>query len=287
MIDPDQQDGGPVLGQLDQVGLREVWTSEPQDFTPWLADNLTAISDALGLGRLTLLGTEYAVGPFSIDVLAETIDGEKVVIENQLERSDHSHLGQILTYAAGVGASTVVWVLAELQNEHRAALDWLNEHTDPDINFFGVAVEVVKIGDSLPAVAFRVEARPNDWQNRVRSGSSGSSRVWKGWERGYEALAAVPAGAWTSLHDLAEVVGTTPSWIGRHMYNCIDLPNFHRMLNPDGTVWHWYRRSEREEPAPEVAQAILVAEGLAFDNNGAADPSQHLDARALDDLTRQ
>ena len=167
------------------------------------------VGHALALGPLTLVKTEYPVGPFFIDVLAETVDGEKVVIENQLERSDHTHLGQILTYAAGVNASTVVWVLPELQNEHRAVLDWLNERTDEDVNFFGVVVEVVKIGNSLPAPVFRVEARPNDWQKRVRSGSSGSAVRWKGWERGYEALAAVPAGHWTSIHDLAEIVGTT------------------------------------------------------------------------------
>ncbi len=94
----------PALGKLEGVAAREVWAHEAHDFTPWLADNLTALADELGLGGLTLIGTEHAVGPFKLDILAQTDDGRLVAIENQLEQSDHMHLGQCITYAAGVDA---------------------------------------------------------------------------------------------------------------------------------------------------------------------------------------
>lgn len=267
------------LGRLTPVPLRHIWPHEAQNFTPWLAGNLDALSDALALGELELIGTEHRVGPFAIDVLARTSEGEQVVIENQLERSDHGHLGQLVTYAAGVGATMIVWVLPELQDEHRSALDWLNEHTDEHVNFFGVVVEAMRIGDSLPAPVFRVEARPNDWQKRVRASSSGSH--WDGWERGYQALSAVPAGRWTSLHELAEVVGTTPAWMGRHMYDKHDLPNFHRMLGNDGAPWRYYRTPDGAKATGADAILKLEGEGLTFDQSGRADPSRRLSAPDL------
>jgi len=157
----------PPVGRLEPVDLREIWKHEALAFTPWLAQNLDRLPDALGV-PLSLEAVEHSVGPFSLDILATTSDDRKVIIENQLEPSDHRHLGQCLTYAAGVGASVIVWVLPRLQAEHRAALDWLNEHTDEGIQFFGVEVSAVRIGESLPAPVFAVEARPNDWQKIAR-----------------------------------------------------------------------------------------------------------------------
>ncbi len=158
------------LGKLNKVDLREYWKHEAIDFTRWLAepDNLDALGDEIGLD-IELLQTEAGVGRFSADILAqEETTGRKIVIENQLESTDHSHLGQILTYAAGIEAEYIVWVVKEVRDEHKQAVDWLNEHTDEKLNFFLVRIELWQIGDSDPAPKFFVVSRPNDWTKSVR-----------------------------------------------------------------------------------------------------------------------
>ena len=135
------------LGRLEQVELRSIWANEAGDFTPWLAqeDNLRLLGDTIGI-ELELEERERAVGPFSADILCkDTVGGAWVVIENQLERTDHTHLGQLITYAAGLKAATIVWIASRLTEEHRAALDWLNEITDGKFQFFGLEIEVWKI----------------------------------------------------------------------------------------------------------------------------------------------
>ncbi|MFM1921414.1 MAG: hypothetical protein RLZZ303_3048, partial [Candidatus Hydrogenedentota bacterium] len=118
-----------TLGTLTTASLREAWANEAQHFTPWLAEHLEQLSQAIDI-PLELEGREILVGPFSADILARnTLDGSLVLIENQLERTDHTHLGQILTYLAGLGAQTVVWVASEFREPHLSALKWLNEHT--------------------------------------------------------------------------------------------------------------------------------------------------------------
>ncbi len=113
---------------------------------------------------------EHPVGGFSLDLMGrDTLTGDVVIVENQLETTDHTHLGQILTYAAGTDPTTVVWVAARFRSEHRSALDWLNERTDESTRFFGVEVGVVRIGNSPPAPSFRLVAQPNDWQKTVRA----------------------------------------------------------------------------------------------------------------------
>jgi len=161
------------LGQLEEVDLRAIWEDEPRDFTPWLAEHLDQLGEALGL-NLRLIESEATVGSFAVDVLAEADDEAVVVIENQLERTDHSHLGQLLTYAAGRDAWTLIWITPEFRDEHRAALDWLNRWTTNEIQAYGVEVRAVRIGDSLPAPEFRAVAFPNDWSRRARSQVSGS-----------------------------------------------------------------------------------------------------------------
>jgi len=161
----------PSLGRLTTMDLREVWSSEPGSFTPWLAlpENLQFLAEALGMPGLDLVGTEQAVDIFSADIVARAPDtGETVLIENQLERSDHTHLGQILTYAAGLDAAIIVWITRKFTDGHRAALDWLNSITTEKFAFFGVEVDAVKIGDSIPAPRFVVIARPNDWTRRLK-----------------------------------------------------------------------------------------------------------------------
>ncbi len=157
------------LGSLTPVDLRTIWPDEARDFTPWLAAHLDRLGDALDVGGLTLVEQEMSVGAFSLDILAESGTGARIAIENQLASSDHTHLGQCLTYAAGIGASAVVWITPQLREEHRAALDWLNEHTDASVHFFGVEVSAVRIGDSNPAPVFTVVCRPNDWQATAKA----------------------------------------------------------------------------------------------------------------------
>ncbi|MEX0331437.1 MAG: DUF4268 domain-containing protein [Puniceicoccaceae bacterium] len=164
-----------VLGDLERVSLRDVWADEAASFTPWLAkaENLKRLGNTLGM-ELETEDKEVAVGPFSADILCkDTIDGSWVVIENQIEKTDHRHLGQILTYAAGLDAKTMVWVAANFTDEHRAALDWLNENTDDKISFFGLEIEVWKIGNSVPAPKFNIVSKPNDWSKAVKGRTSG------------------------------------------------------------------------------------------------------------------
>ena len=159
------------LGNIEKVDVREVWPDEKSDFTPWLADNLNILGVELGV-ELELVQTEAPVGNYSLDILAKDANsGEIVAIENQIEGTDHRHLGQLMTYAAGRDASVVIWVATKFRDEHRAALDWINERAD-SLNFFGVEIEVIKIGDSLPAPLFRLAVVPNAWSKEVRAASA-------------------------------------------------------------------------------------------------------------------
>lgn len=155
------------LGSIEQVRLREVWPHEERDFSRWLADNLDKLGEALG-PELQFQEREAPVGPFFLDVLAYDRGGDRpVIIENQLESTNHGHLGQLLTYAAGYDAGVIIWLTGVFQDEHRAALDWLNQHTSADTQFFGVIVEAWRIDGSRPAPHFRVVAMPNDWQKQA------------------------------------------------------------------------------------------------------------------------
>ena len=164
------------LSKIERVELREVWPDEAADFTPWLAENLSQLGEALGLD-LDIRGTEVPVGSYSLDILANDIGSDRpVIVENQLEKTDHTHLGQILTYAAGHDAETIVWIAKGFSDEHRAALDYLNGRTGEDTKFFGVVVEVLKIDNSRPAVNFDLVATPNEWRKEsVRNARDGGT----------------------------------------------------------------------------------------------------------------
>ena len=158
-----------TLGRLEPVELRDIWTSESAEFTPWLArpENLSVLGETLGID-LELEAQERSVGPFRADILCKDIATDSwVLVENQLERTDHSHLGQLLTYASGLEAVTIVWVAAQFTDEHRSTLDWLNRITDARFRFFGLEVELWRIGDSPPAPRFNVISKPNDWSQSV------------------------------------------------------------------------------------------------------------------------
>ncbi len=162
------------LGKIETVDLRDIWKSEAKDFTPWLAEeeHIKLLGETLGMD-LEVQSQEESVGPFRADILClNTVDDSYVLIENQLERTDHNHLGQLLTYAAGLDAVSIVWISPNFNEEHRATLDWLNRKTDETINFFGVEVEIFKIGDSLPAPMFKLISKPNDWSKMIKDSVS-------------------------------------------------------------------------------------------------------------------
>lgn len=181
------------LDTIHKVPLREVWPHEAHDFTKWLAEeqNLATLGTAVGI-ELELIETESSVGSFNVDIYAqESGTGRKVIIENQLEDTNHDHLGKVITYAAGKGAEVVIWVVARARDEHRQAIEWLNQHTDSDFGFFLVEVELWKIGDSLPAPRFGVVEQPNEWTKTVKL-SEGLSETEK-----------VKLAYWTAYRDVA------------------------------------------------------------------------------------
>lgn len=160
-----------TLGRLKKLDLRTHWPHEARNFTAWLAqpENLELLSDEAGI-EIRPIQTEAQVGRFSVDILAEEENtGRKIIIENQLEDTDHSHLGQLITYAAGIDAEYIIWIVRSAREEHKQAIDWLNEHTDDKISFFLVCIELWQIGDSPPAPKFTILCRPNEWAKSVRS----------------------------------------------------------------------------------------------------------------------
>lgn len=164
------------LERIKKIDLRKTWKHEASDFTNWLAEkeNLALLSQEIDI-ELSLIETEASVGRFNVDIVAEDISSnKKVIIENQLEVTDHSHLGQIITYASGIGANTVIWVVKEAREEHRQAIDWLNENTTEDLDFFLIKIEVWQIGDSPYAPKFDIISKPNDWSKNIKRSVSGN-----------------------------------------------------------------------------------------------------------------
>ncbi|PAF46904.1 hypothetical protein BKH46_05525 [Helicobacter sp. 12S02634-8] len=163
------------LGILEEIkDLRTVWPHEALDFTPWLSqdDNISLLADAVGL-EITVDETESSVGDFNVDIYAsETGADRKIIIENQLEDTNHDHLGKLITYASGKSADVIIWVVKHAREEHKAAIEWLNNHTDDKIGFFLCEIKLYKIGASEPAVKFEVIEKPNDWTKEVKKNES-------------------------------------------------------------------------------------------------------------------
>ncbi len=158
------------LGKLHEVDIRKVWPHEQYDFSKWLAaeENIQELGNVLNLS-LTDIETERLVGSYRCDILCrDEITGKVVLIENQLEQTNHDHLGKILTYASGLDASVVVWVVAAARDEHASAIEWLNKHTDDSISFFLIEIHAYKIGDSEPASQFKIIEQPNDFAKIVK-----------------------------------------------------------------------------------------------------------------------
>lgn len=166
-----------ALGTMTRIeNLRSIWPDEARDFTPWLAEeaNLKLLSDAVGID-MVLEERESSVGSFSVDLLAkEDGSGRKIVIENQLESTNHDHMGKLITYASGKDADVVIWIVKNARDEHRKAIEWLNQRTDSSLGFFLIEIELWQIGDSLIAPKFNVVEQPNEWAKNIKVGGTQS-----------------------------------------------------------------------------------------------------------------
>ncbi|MEZ4667860.1 MAG: DUF4268 domain-containing protein [Anaerolineae bacterium] len=154
------------IGKLEIVPLREAFRHEAHNFTTWLENNIEALSERIGI-ELTVLEREKAVGSFTVDLFCEDDDGNTVIVENQLERTDHDHLGKLLTYMVNLDAKTAIWVATEVRQEHMRVIDWLNEATGADTGFYFVKVEAIRIGDSPYAPLFTVLAGPDEQTREI------------------------------------------------------------------------------------------------------------------------
>ena len=160
------------LGKIKNVDLRNIWKKEDKEFTPWLKENIDLLSEKLGIEVIDTQ-TEEKIGDFKLDIIGKDANTNKfVAVENQLESTDHNHLGQLITYSAGVNAGIIIWIAKELREEHKNALEWLNENSISEISFFGVEVHAISIDNSNPAVDFRVIVKPNDWERNIKSSTT-------------------------------------------------------------------------------------------------------------------
>lgn len=164
------------LAKLNKVDLRDVWEHEAIDFTNWLAQPVTLdlLSEEIGVD-IKLVQTEANVGRFNVDILAEEEgSGRKIIIENQLEATNHDHLGKIIAYASGYDAEIIIWIAQDIREEHQKAIEWLNEHTDEKTSFFLIKIELWQIEGSNPAPKFEVIVSPNEWAKAIKTNPAGS-----------------------------------------------------------------------------------------------------------------
>lgn len=153
--------------------MRVVWRHEAIDFTPWLAeeDNIAILGETIGI-EISEIITEATVGGFSADIIAkESGTNRIIVIENQLEDSNHDHLGKIITYASGREASIIIWIVKNARDEHKRAIEWLNNHMDENIDLFLLQIELWRINDSYPAPRFNILEQPNTWAKEIKKSS--------------------------------------------------------------------------------------------------------------------
>lgn len=165
----------PELGRLEEVNVRELWSHEQYDFSNWLAneENIDLLNEVLGL-TLVDIEKEVFVGAYRCDLVAkDEASGQDVIIENQLETSNHDHLGKIVTYASGLDANVIVWIVKEAREEHRSAIEWLNNNTNKNLNFFLIEIHAYRIGNSLYAPKFEIVEKPNDFikNAKIQTGS--------------------------------------------------------------------------------------------------------------------
>ena len=182
------------IGRLSRVPLRQVWKHEAHDFTTWLQDNLDVLNEHLDF-QLVSAEREQSTGSFNVDLLAENDQGQTVVIENQLERTDHDHLGKLITYLAAFDADTAIWIAAEPRAEHVKAISWLNDSSPA--SFFLFRVEAVQIGESPPAPLITPIVGPTVEGKRVASQKKEKSEAENARHAFWAALLEVAAGSST------------------------------------------------------------------------------------------
>ncbi len=213
------------LGRIQRLPASDAIGPEDQAFTPWLAEHISLLGDALGLPmslgdgdeplhELIAEHTEVAVGSYRLDVRAFTADGRIVAIENQYGTSDHSHLGQVITYASGVGADVVIWIAENFSDPHLEAVRWLNQRTDERCGVFAVRIEFLRIADSPPAPRFEVVARPSEFVREQRRAQVATAH-W-GLDEFLDAVQEPDERAF--LEDILERTQSTTSdglWLGR------------------------------------------------------------------------
>jgi hypothetical protein len=199
------------LGELSQVDLQKFWLNEAANFTPWLAknENLERLSSALGM-ELEKEGVEVHVGPYRADIVARDLSSEtRAVIENQLGKTDHDHLGKAITYASGLDARILIWIAKKFSEEHRRALDFLNENAAPNLLCYGVEIQLWKIDDSRPAPVFNIVSSPNEYPLITN-------------EEGLSETKSLYLEFWTAFKDYCSAQGTSLTlrkpW-SRHRYS--------------------------------------------------------------------
>jgi hypothetical protein len=167
----------PNLSRITKVNPRDIWKHEALDFTKWLSkeENISVLCEELGI-EIENIKAEAAAGRYNVDIIGdESYSKRKVIIENQLEPTDHKHLGQILTYASAYDAALIIWVVTDYTEEHRQAIDWFNRNIAVGISFFLVQIEVYKIENSSPAPKFNIICEPNDWGKTIKKSENGDA----------------------------------------------------------------------------------------------------------------
>ncbi len=162
-----------------QISPRKMWPNEQFDFTPWLVEHIEELSETIGLD-LEVIGREVSVGPYSADILAKDNDSNNyVVIENQLEKTNHDHLGKSITYASALNAKTIVWIATDFTEEHKKAFDWLNDNTNEDLAFWAIQLELWQVGEDTASMRFNIVCRPNSDIKTIKNKSNAESETTK------------------------------------------------------------------------------------------------------------
>ncbi len=158
-----------------QINPRKMWPNEAQNFTPWLADNISELGEKIGM-ELEVVGQEVSVGPYSADILAKDINTDAyIVIENQLEKTNHDHLGKSITYASALNAKTIVWIATDFTEEHKKALDWLNDNTNEDLAFWGIQLELWQISEETASMRLNIVSTPSTNVKTIKSKTNNES----------------------------------------------------------------------------------------------------------------
>lgn len=289
------------LGKLTKVDLRQVWEHEATSFTRWLSkdENLSHLGAELGIA-IKLLKTEAEVGGFKVDILAEEEGtARKIIIENQLETTDHDHLGKLITYASGTDATVVIWIFREIRDEHRSAIDWLNENTLEHIGFFAIKMELWQIGDSLPAPKFQIVSNPNNWTKIAKTNTEQSKltptklyqfELWNKFKEFAQAhnqnlsFTKTYPQHWynfsigSSLCHVALTVVTRVKELGCELYISDDKWLFDFLLSHKGEIENDLRMTLDWQRLPEGTKASRIKIAKKFDVVGNPDFSKYGDA---------